>query len=29
MDLEQGSSQKLEKNKIWFLHMLKSGLSDE
>lgn len=29
MDLEQGSTQKLEKNKIWFLRMLKSGLSEE
>lgn len=29
MDLEQGSTQKLEKNNIWFLHMLKSGLSEE
>lgn len=29
MDLEQGSTQKLEKNKVWFLRILKSGLSEE
>ena len=29
MDLEQGSTQKLEKNNIWFLCILKSGLSEE
>jgi hypothetical protein len=29
MDLEQGSKQKLEKNEIWFLPVLKSGLSEK
>jgi len=29
MDLEQRSTQKLEKNKVWFLCILKSGLSEE
>jgi hypothetical protein len=29
MDLEKESTQKLEKNKIWFLQMWKSGLSEE
>jgi len=29
MDMEKESTQKLEKNKIWFLHMWKSGLSEE
>jgi hypothetical protein len=29
MDLEQGSTQKLEKNKVWFLRILKSGLCEE
>jgi hypothetical protein len=28
-NLEQGSTQKLEKNKVWFLCILKSGLSEE